>query len=214
MVAKIIQTKWMQELTRKLSAALASLTYYNDRSASNPAVKEAWTEEGLKRVADLNLEQFLDYPTRGPVWKKKLETVQRLIHDVRVKDVASLRDDEFLCFLKSIPGVGDQTARMVALFWFNRAVPIIDGYLCQLLHQHGLVRESFKLTSGNTRPLDTLLREGARELARDRPEWTATGVLSSLYLWVCEVGRFHCQCESGEDTRCPIARNVSRIRIE
>lgn len=99
--------------------------------------------------------------------------------------------------MKSVPQpilrLGPQTASMVALFWLGKPIPIIDGYLTSLLVNHGLSKEP--LTSSYTQDaLRAFLTTGAKELALQRPDWPANRSLSSLYLWACEIGRFHCIC--------------------
>ena len=106
-------------------------------------MKKAWNREGLARVDSIDLSRFLTSPTRGNVWKKKFETVRRLVSHVLCPGFHDLADEEMVRSLKSIDGIGNQTAAMIALFWFKRPVPILDSYLERLLTTHGLIQDPF-----------------------------------------------------------------------
>ena len=201
-LARILDTD-IDITTPSSLAALAVLTYYRDRRTENPAVRMPWTEGGLRKLPTMSVTPLLDYPSRGPIWRQKFETVQRLTGRVTGQDWRKLSDDQVLESLKSMKGVGDQTASMVALFWLCRPVPVMDSYLIRFLELHDLVRG--KMTSRST--LDTIkreIREGAGEIQNERTEWPAWRVLSSLYLWLCELGRLHCTCARSGQNHCPV----------
>ena len=184
-------------------AANAVLTYYRDRRADNPAVKRPWTKEGLGRLPGVSVVPLLDYPCRGPVWRRKFETVKQLSAYVMGQDWRQLTNDEVLESLKSVKGVGNQTASMVALFWLRRPVAVIDSYLLRFLEQHGLIQGKIR----NRCALDSIRREiqaGAAAIEKTRLEWPAWRVLSSLYLWLCELGRLHCTCLRSSQNPCPV----------
>lgn len=206
MLAKVAAEKLDRHRSCRARAALASLRYYHCRDDANPAVKDPWTEQGFDRLWSVDVDPLLEYPTRGPVWRAKVETLKRLVIHVRKLNVASLSDDAIIRSLKSVPGVGDQTAGMAALFWLGRPVPILDMYLITLLQRHGLLPGSFRSTTAARRALAEHLLDGARGIAASRSDWSAERALSCLYLWACEVGRLHCHCESRELADCPIVR--------
>jgi len=188
MMAKKVEDSVTREYAGRI-AALASLRYYHKREDKNPAVKVAWTDEGFRTLLKLDVDPLLCYPTRGSVWLKKMRTLQSLTRTVTCSDFAAIGDKEVVHVLKSIDGVGDQTAAMTALFWLQRPVPVIDSYLLRLLESTNLVAEPVK-NSRMKGELHDFLSTAAREIEANRPDWPAWRVLSSLYLWACEVGRF------------------------
>jgi len=207
MLAKVISEESGNIASPRLLAATFTLKYYYNREAPNLAMKNAWRDEELNRLGNLGMDHFLDYPTRGKTWAGKLETIEGLIRHVHANDLSSLSDEAVVRSLKSLRGVGDQTAAMVSLFWLNRPVPIIDGYLTAILQKHQLVSPRFPANATDKSLLHRHLLQGAIDLAKRRPEWPAPRVLSCLYLWLCEVGRFHCRCEEQKGSpTCPIAR--------
>jgi endonuclease III-like uncharacterized protein len=194
---------------RRRIAALAVLKYYQKREDDNAAVKTAWTNNGLKRLPALDISSLLVYPTPGDFWRKKFETIQRLADIVMEMNLPNMSDDQVLWNLRNIKGVGPQTASMVALFWLARPTPIIDGYLTSLLVKHGLVLGT--LDSSDTQgELRRHLILGAQEMATRNPDWPAHRSLSSLYLWACEIGRFHCTCGKYPSPNCPIQRLLNQ----
>lgn len=190
----------------ELFAALASLKYYHRRGAPNPTVKAPWTEEDLDRLVSFDTGVLLEYPTRGAFWGRKFETVKRLVSHVRATTFETMDDEELLRSLSSIPGVGEQTADMVALFWLGRPVPIIDSYLLRLLRNHGFLPVSFSGKAAERTELRQHLAREACDIEAQRPDWPAARVLSCLYLWACEVGRFHCRCATGDSASCPLRK--------
>lgn len=191
--------------SRRVLAALASLRFYHCRDDQNSLVKSPWTEQGFARLAALDVCTLLTYPTHGAFWRKKFDTVKRLVTYIRGEDFSAMDDDSVARSLQSIPGVGEQTASMVALFWLGRPVPIIDMYLLRLLHDHHLLPVSSSMTVEDKANLRRHILQGARDIEASRPEWSAARVLSCLYLWACEIGRFrYCRCETGASPCCPI----------
>jgi len=121
-----------------------------------------------------------------------------------------MTDDEVLSNLKAIPGVGDQTASMVALFWLKHPISIIDMYLLRLLEQHDLLLEPIRgVKSKNA--LFSLLKQEATSLSMQRTEWPPWRVLASLYLWICEIGRLHCICRESPDPACPFSQRLHSL---
>jgi len=206
MLTRIVAEETDRPLSNRALAALASVRYYQRRDNFNPAVKDPWTDEGFDRLGSVVADSLMDYPTRGPVWRAKIDIVKRLVAHVHTRNFSSLSNDAIIRSLKSVPGVGDQTASMVALFWLGRPVPILDTYLTLLLRRHDLLPESFRPTAATRRALAVHLVHGARDIAASRPDWTPEHVLSCLYLWACEVGRLHCKCIRGESADCPIVQ--------
>lgn len=207
MLAKTVTEEREQPtLNCRVLAALATLRFYHRREDQNPIVKVPWSEDGFERLAALDVNGLLEYPAQGTFWKRKFQTVQRLVAHVRGKDSLRVLDDEAVVqSLRSIPGVGEQTASMVALFWLGRAVPIIDTYLLRLLSDHHLLPTPFPMSSSNHTHLRRHLRQGAFAIEARHPEWPAARVLSCLYLWACEIGRFrYCKCATGASPSCPI----------
>ena len=194
---------------RRRIAALAVLKYYHKREDDNPAIKGSWTDEGLKKLPTLDVSSLLAYPTPGDFWRKKFETIQRLVDTVLRMNLSKMSDDQVLWNLRSINGVGPQTASMVALFWLERPMPIIDGYLTSLLVNHGLVSGTLDSSSAQDKLRHRLIL-GAREMAAIKPDWPAHRSLSSLYLWACEVGRFHCACGKSPSPNCPVRRLLNQ----
>ncbi len=192
---------------RSRVAAMSVLKYYHKREDENPAVKAGWTDEGLRRVPSLDIAPLLQYPTSGAFWENKYDTVQRLVQCVLGMDTGAMTDDQVMRDLRSIKGVGPQTASMVSLFWLQRPVPIIDGYLTKMLSNHGLVTESLACERAQDE-LRVFLTRGASEMAAERPEWPVHRSLSSLYLWACEVGRFICTCGQTPSPDCPVKRVI------
>jgi len=191
-------------------AADAVLTYYRDRRADNPAVKHPWTEEGIGRLPGVSVAPLLDYPCRGPVWQRKFETVKQLSAYVMGQDWHQLTDDEVLESLESVKGVGNQTASMVALFWLRRPVAVIDSYLLRFLEQHDMIQGTIRTRCA----LDSIRREiqaGAAVIEKTRLEWPAWRVLSSLYLWLCELGRLHCTCRRSSQNSCPVGDAMAEM---
>ena len=186
-------------------AALAVLKYYQSRTDDNAVVKHAWTNEGLMRLTELDVTSLLTYPIPGGFWRKKFETIQQLANFILDSDMRTFPDDQVLWNLRNIKGVGPQTASMVALFVFARPTPIIDGYLISLLTNHGLVTGSLD-SSFTQNELRRHLISGAQEMATSNPDWPTHRSLSSLYLWACEVGRFHCTCGKSPSPYCPVRR--------
>ncbi len=196
---------------RRRIAALSVIKYYHKREDDNPAVKSPWTDDGLRKVPALDISSLLEYPTPGDFWRKKYDCVQSLVRNVLNMDCSKMTDDQILLSLRSIKGVGPQTASMVALFSLSRPVPIIDGYLTSLLANHGLVSESLSSNYAQDE-LRGFLIAGAKEMALQRPEWPAHRSLSSLYLWACEVGRFHCICGKTPNPDCPVRGFLGQIQ--
>lgn len=211
MLSKAIEEEWDGNCPNdKVMAALTSLQYYHDRTDENPAVKQPWTKGGYVRIASLDTTALLEYPTRGKFWGEKFETVKDLANYLRQKDFSDTEDKEVLRCLKSIPGVGDQTASMIALFWLGRPVPVLDNYLLHILKDHNLL-PSLPLTGAGKNDLYRHLFVVARKIEASCPEWPASRVLSCLYLWVCEVGRLHCTCKTGGGFLCPIRSVLLRV---
>jgi len=197
--------------TEATQAALASLKYYRWREDPNPTVKTHWTEDGLDRVASLNTGRLAKYPTRGAFWAGKFYTVKRLVAHVRTAAFESLDDESLPRSLRSINGVGEQTAAMVMLFWLGRPVPIIDSYLLYLLQDHGLVPASFSGGAGDRAALRLHLVQGARKLEARRANWPAARAFSCLYLWACEIRRLHCRCRTGAPSSCPVRARIKHM---
>ncbi len=209
MMMKVV-TNTTDPSDRRRIGALAVLRYYHNREDDNPVVKRPWTNEGMNKLTTLDVSSLLVYPTPGDFWRKKFETIQRLVDTVLRMNLPNLSDDQVLWDLRSIKGVGPQTASMVALFWLARPTPIIDGYLTRLLVNHGLVPGTLDSSFAQ----DDLRRQlilGAQEMAVSRPDWPAHRSLSALYLWACEVGRLHCTCAKSPSPNCPVRRLLNHI---
>lgn len=207
MLANLIERK-KTERTDAVHAAIARLAYYYCRDEHNPTVKSAWTAASLKQLTTVDAHPFLESPTRGKVWERKFETIRRLATHVQLPSFADLSDDGMVGSLKSVPRIGEQTASMVALFWFERPVPIIDTYLVRLVQDHQLLPPTFARNTRGRATLRSELIRGAESIAAHRPQWPAARILSCLYLWICEVGRLHCRCRSGDSSTCPIAAST------
>ncbi len=195
---------------RRRIGALAVLRYYHNREDDNPVVKRPWTDEGMNKLPTLDVSSLLVYPTSGDFWGKKFETIRRLADTVLRMNLPKLSSDQVLWDLRSVKGVGPQTASMVALFWLARPIPIIDSYLTRLLVSHGLVPG----TLDGSLAQDDLRRHlilWAQEMAVSRPDWPAHRLLSALYLWACEVGRLHCTCAKLPSSNCPVRRLLNHI---
>ena len=187
----------------RMLAALASLKYYRCRDDQNPAVKSPWNEDGSKHLLSIETNMLLEYPTQGKFWNRKFETVRRLVSYVITKRFHHADDTTVIKQLKSIQNVGEQTSSMVALFWLNRPVPIIDDYLIRLLRDHDYLGSSSMGTKDRA-DLRSRLLQGALDIEARRPEWSASRVLSCLYLWVCETMRLYCACRKEPSSSCPI----------
>jgi len=92
--------------------------------------------------------------------------------------------------------------------WLTRSYPEISSkFFPEWLHDHpaGLLPTPFSLTPANCTRVQRHLIDGARTIERGAPDWPAPRVLSCLYLWACEIGRF-CYCDCGQNTSplCPL----------
>ncbi len=208
MMIKVATTTPDSEDPRRI-AALAVLKYYRSRKDDNAVVKHAWTDDGLKRLTELDVTPLLTYPIPGGFWRKKFETIQHLAGFILQSDLRELSDDQVLRNLRNIKGVGPQTASMVALFWLARPTPIIDGYLTSLLVKHGLVSGTLDSSFAQDELRHHLILR-AQEMATNNPDWPAHRSLSSLYLWACEIGRLHCTCGKSPSPNCPVRRLLNQ----
>src|SRR5205814_1886293 len=124
----------------------------------------------------------LKYPTPDNIfWRGKYDTVQRLADTILAADLPQMSDDGVVNVLREIKGIGPQTASMVALFWLERAVPVVDTYLLRLLRHCDPWKVWLESRSGEEE-LRRNLVQWARKTERERPEWRANRSLASLYL--------------------------------
>lgn len=185
-----------------LAAALATLRYYRQREDENPIVRQPWTNEGLHRAATLDYVHFNEKPIAGAFWEKKLARARSLVWHIRGSDWEQMSDAMAITSLRSV--VGEQTAAMVALFWLKRPVPVLDSYLERLLRRHGFIPKGEGWTARSKAELGSQLVKGAEAYSAKRHDWRPARVLTCLYLWSCELGRLHCDCQDGPGASCPL----------
>lgn len=189
-LAKLL-TKEKSLASSRAIAAAASLRYYRNRRDLNPVVKEPWTEEGLATAAVMRTETLLDPPLTGGVWARKFLALVRLVNYIMETPLAQMTDEEVCSSLQSLPGIGPQTASMVALFWLGRPEPIIDDYLLRVLTGWALLPSDFNPARRMDREcLRGCLKAGAVELSMSLAGFTPTRILGCLYCWACETARF------------------------
>jgi endonuclease III-like uncharacterized protein len=196
------------DLSPSAMAALFTLRYYHCREDENPLVQQAWEEAALDRIAAVSPEELLDPALKPTAWHRQFPALQAFLRFLREQGgydpsvVAEWGDETLRQRLLDIPGIGEETADVISLYFFGRTQAVIDQYLGDVLTNHGGLPPDMRRSYAFGR---AALLPAIREFAAQRG-LAAWEVASCFHLWIDETARFWCHRANPECCSCALAQ--------
>lgn len=170
------------------AAAIHTLNYYKDRSASNELVRAPWSEAALDQLANANPTELINPALKPTYSDRKARAVVQLAGLLCCRPAEAGEGEDLRTQLRSISGLGPERADAVGVFAFHQSWPITDSYLWRLLIRHGVIDHKV----GSIKSYDSRWKAFAAHWQdlQQATEADANQLAATLYLWADEAERF------------------------
>lgn len=132
--------------------------------------------------------------------ERALRIARRLAADLGSVSVEKLRSrpvNEVLTYLASLPGIGEKSARCVAMYSFGHDVTPIDAHQLRVMVRYGLLPHGASPSAAHT-------------LLDDR---LPPGVARRLHVNAVAHGRALCTAQRPKCARCPVERGCLKVGV-
>ncbi|MBN2034237.1 MAG: hypothetical protein JW836_13255 [Deltaproteobacteria bacterium] len=190
-----------------LLSAVFALKFYMAREATNLPIQSEWTNEALDRVREELTENWPYKDLKPYLWKRKSLAIRSFLQ--MLKDhggyspltLEGMDDEALRDRLLEIPGIGQETADVLSIYFFGCAQAVLDKYFWNVIKNHGWVPsnhpESYK--ADRRKFLDAI-----HTLANERKDLAPSEIADRFHMGIDEVAKRWCRRKNPDCQNCAI----------
>jgi endonuclease III related protein len=182
-----------------------------ERSLENLRTAGALTVDGLRRIPDDELREAIrpsGFALRKAASLKAFVSMLDAEYDGSLEVLAAQPTLPLRARLRSLPGVGPETADAILLYALQHPVPVADEYLRRIAERHRLLDVA---PGRNARGYEALAELTAQAFADD-PEEDRAPLFNEFHAMTVAVGKAHCG-RTARCAGCPLAADLALIGV-
>lgn len=196
---------------RKASIATRSLwAWYGRNFPKRVSPKfittKEWSNQHKEWLLNTDIDDIINKMTFKIIAKgRKLQGIREFIRKEKDGEFRDLTIGNAIQKLKSIASVGDETARKIALFYFDIPILIFDVYLLRISMHHQWISPQFeKWNAKNVGDIDRSIRFWLR----DCDPITQSKKIKKIHALIDDCGNLYCKKEARNCNECPLSKLV------